>query len=152
VVLRGKDGGAWNTLERYDLVTGNAEYNVKGFSPDENIIYVGSEVNGQPYAYYKYDLAKQEFGEKLFGKDNIPVSNIIISRYTGEIEGYRYTEHEQKTHYVNKRLGSIQRFLDKQFPDTNNFITSYNRDKTRFIILITGPHFHRTGKPRIYRR
>ncbi len=141
VVLRGKEGGAWKTIDRFDSITGNSEYDVAGFSPDENIIYVGSELNNTPYAYYKYDLTTQEFGEKLFGQDNIPTSRMIIDRYTGEIDGYIYTEHERKVHYVNKRLRAIQRFLDKQFPDTNNIITSYNRDKSRFIILISGPQF-----------
>ncbi len=141
VVMRGKGGGGWKTMARFDSVTGNVEYDVEGFSPDENIIYVGSAVGGAHYAFYKYDLAKQAFGEQLFGKENIPVTGIKFDRYTGKIDGYYYTEHEQKTHYVNKRLRSIQRFLDKQFPDTNNSIESYNRDKTRFIIKVSGPKF-----------
>ncbi|VAV89183.1 prolyl oligopeptidase family protein, partial [hydrothermal vent metagenome] len=141
VMMRGKNGGGWKTIDRYDRVTGNARYDVIGFSPEENIIYAGSEVGGAPYAYYKYDLIKREFVEKLFGKDNIPTSGMLIDPYTGQIDGYLYTKHEEKAHYINKRLRSIQKFLDKQFPDTNNFITSYNRNKTRFIVFIGGPKY-----------
>ncbi|VAV94014.1 hypothetical protein MNBD_ALPHA01-144, partial [hydrothermal vent metagenome] len=141
VMMRGKSGGGWKTLDRYDTITGRAQYNVQGFSPEENIIYVGTELGDSPYAYYKYDLIKREFGEKLFGKDDIQATGMLIDSYTGEIDGYYYTEHEEKAHYVNKRLRAIQKFLDKQFPDTNNFITSYNRDKTRFIIFIGGPQY-----------
>lgn len=141
VMMRGKDGGGWKTLDRYDTVTGRADYDVEGFSPIENIIYVGSEVGNEPYSYYKYDLIKKEFTEKLFGKENIQATGILIDEYTGEIDGYLYTEHEEKAHYVNKRLRSIQKFLDRQFPDTHNFITSYNRDKTRFIVFVGGPKY-----------
>lgn len=71
VVMRGKGGGGWKTLDRYDRITGNAKYDVAGFSPEENIIYVGSELNNEPYAFYKYDLINKQYGEKLFGKENI---------------------------------------------------------------------------------
>ncbi|VAV97863.1 hypothetical protein MNBD_ALPHA02-1311, partial [hydrothermal vent metagenome] len=35
VMMRGKNGGGWKTIDRYDRVTGNARYDVIGFSPEE---------------------------------------------------------------------------------------------------------------------
>ncbi len=138
LIYREDEGESWKTIAKYDVIDDDIPFHPVGFSPDPKVIYV-SKLNEKGFqAYYKYNLERGEFGEKIAGKDDANVTSIDIDE-AGNIRSYTYLD--QVYHRVNKDKlwQSMAKMLDKNFPDQDAYVTSYSKDKKKFVIHVSSP-------------
>ncbi len=135
IIYRETGKGSWKTIARYDVIDDDIPFSFYGFSSDPKVIYVTKLDEQGEQAYYRYDMDKGEFIEKITNKDGANVTGIDIDK-AGNIEDYTYLDDNEETVHKSKLWRSLSRMLDKNFPDHEAYITSYSKDKKQFIIYV----------------
>lgn len=138
LVFRNSPDDDWRTLYHYDAIKEDAPFLPVGFTEQPHIIYVARQDEGGHQAFYRYDTAENRFLEKVAGHDNFDISGLILSE-TGALEGYHYVDEYTKIVYLTPFFQTLQRQLQKNFPDHISRVVSQSRDRRKFIIKVTGP-------------
>lgn len=100
-----------------------------------NTLFVISDYAGDKRAVYEFDIAKRTFGRKLFGRDDVNVTDVAVDRLRQSLRGFGFTVHRRHVAYVDKRYKSWQARLDQRFPDASNRILSSSSDNRLHIVV-----------------
>lgn len=117
---------------------------VYAFSSNVDLIYLVENIDKDKFRLVEYDLDKSVIGrvileDAIFDISNIELdsktySGIIFDMNTKDLVGVRYSTDLPKTVWFDKKLGEIQRKVDKSQPDTVNLILAWTADRDKYIV------------------
>lgn len=73
--------------------------------------------------------------------DGHDVDYAIVDPFRNEIAGYAYRDDFSRQHYFDEELEKYRAALDKALPDEHVSLTSWTRDRKRFLVYAEGPRF-----------
>lgn len=109
------------------------------FSADTNVLLVGKTGADGFDKVHSYDLTTKSVGETVFSHAQSDVLGLRTDRYTRQIIGYTYAVDSSKIHYTDPELKSIQAGIDQALPGKVNALTSWDRKRSMFVVLSSGP-------------
>jgi len=116
------------------------DWRIRGFTPDNQKIYVTGYGDHETEGLHLYDLKTEEMGETLFRDENYDLSwGSQFKFYQDNLIGLTYHRDSPITVWFDEGLRGIQAFIDRTFPGRINRVTSWNRDFTRLLIATESP-------------
>lgn len=100
-----------------------------------NTLYVISDHAGDKRAVYEFDIARRTFGRRLFGREDVDITDVVIDRATRAVLGFGFTVDRRHIHYLDERYRAWQALLDRRFPDATNRIISSSRDRRLHVVV-----------------
>ncbi|MDG5489381.1 S9 family peptidase [Sphingomonas sp. BGYR3] len=115
---------------------GTASRPIDGFTilPGSDQGYVTTTDENGRFAVHRFDFAKSELGEKLYGADGYDISDYEVSG-AGEIEAVWYADDRPRTLWVNEAMKQLQAKIDRALPGMTNTIVSRSQDDARILVF-----------------
>ena len=89
---------------------------------------------------YKFNMkTMQAVGEPLFEVAGYDVGSLIDNQEGNRLMGVNYVSDRPRTKWFDKRMATIQKFLDEEFGEANAQIFSSNRDNSKLLINLAAP-------------
>ncbi len=89
---------------------------------------------------YKFNMKTMEpVGGPIFEVSGYDVGDLIENQDGNRLMGINYVSDRPRTKWLDKRMATIQKFLDEEFGEANAQIFSSNRDYTKLLINLGGP-------------
>lgn len=88
---------------------------------------------------HEFNLKTKQMGERVFAHAKSDILSVKTDRYSNAVTGFEYAVDSYRTHYTDPELAGVQKAINQALPRTQNTITSYDRNRNRFIILASGP-------------
>lgn len=109
------------------------------FDSNPNHLFVSHTTDSGFSEVLSYDLETRSVIGPAFSVPGHDVKWLSTDRYTGAVTGFAWAEHYNKEHYIDPDLQQVQKSIDQALSRTRNVITSYDRKRSRFIILASSP-------------
>ncbi len=138
IQFRKPDSSAWNVLfekKRDDTF----EYWPEAFGSDPNRLLVSHTPKSGYDEILEYDLVTKSVVGPAYAPSGVGIRGVAQDRYTRKVIGYYYADDYQKIHYTDPELQALQKAIDKALPDKQNWISSYDRKRSMFIIFASSP-------------
>ncbi len=132
VIYRGDENSEWEDLVTFD--EGAPGWEPIGFSYDEEILFVSSNLDRNTSGIYTYDLAARELGDLVYAHDEVDVTGLTFSDYRRAPISIRYETDRPQVRWLDEEKKMIQQALDSVFPDTLNRITSMSEDERVLVV------------------
>lgn len=128
-----KDGnGKWMPLRKSEWAE---TYDVRGFSADQNVIYVSGPSQHGTVGLYKLALSSGEIVETVFEDEVHSLGSVLFHPETDQPVGYTYIGEGTTTVYFDKTMQKIQAAIDKALPETSNHIYSKAKGAHTYLIF-----------------
>lgn len=111
----------------------------EAFGKDPNRLLMGHTATNGFDELLEFDLSTKSVVAKIFSRPNADVTGVAEDRYTRAVIGYYFEDEYSKIHYTDSELSNLQKSIDKALPGTQNHITSYDRHRSMFVVLSSGP-------------
>lgn len=137
IIYRPFAQGEWQTSARYNF---KESADPLLFTFDNQQIYVSSNVGRDKQAIFKFDLATGKEQECLFEDADFDIeipfmsSPLIVSKKNKKILGCAYFTERCKYQICDESFQAMQNDIDSKLAGYNHYITSSNRDETKFIV------------------
>ncbi len=135
IIYRADEDAEWVALDEFGF--DDHGWQPVGFTADNQKMYVLSNLGRDTVAMYLYDPATREFGEMIYGRDDVDVGGPVMTRGSHELVGVRYTTDRPRIHYIDEEWAAIQAGIDQAFPDTVNTFSSIDRADNRLVMVST---------------
>jgi dipeptidyl aminopeptidase/acylaminoacyl peptidase len=136
--VRNLKTGKWELLDKAERGERGA-LRVLAFAENPEILYVLLSNDDGFDQLHEFDLRTGLPGRVVLAFPFRDVLGIETDPYTRKVIGAYHAEHHRLTHYFDENLADVQSSIDRALPDTNNIIESFDRERSRFVILATGP-------------
>ncbi|TQV73800.1 S9 family peptidase [Aliikangiella marina] len=132
------DPHRWKKLWEFEAFSDDMVWPL-GFSQDARFLFVKALYKGKD-AIFKTDISQPKLIKTLVHSDpNYDITGALRrSEKTGEVIGVG-------SFYWDKKYKNLQTMLDNALPDTENLITGFSEDESKYIALATS-----TTEPGIY--
>lgn len=90
-------------------------------------------------AVYQVSLPDLKPGKKLYGLEGYDVDAIIDNAGENDVAGVRVTDRYERVVWLDPTLKEMQDAVDKSIGDRRARITSWSRDRTRFLLEVGTP-------------
>ncbi|MBM4398929.1 MAG: S9 family peptidase [Candidatus Cloacimonetes bacterium] len=131
ISYRETEADPWREIARYNF---REKASPLFFTPDNQAIYVNSNLGRDKDAIYEFDLQTAQLGKLIYEHPEVDVEHLLYSRKRKTITGvYYYTD---KGHYdfLDETRKQVQDFLEKQIPEYEILIDSYSKDESIYIV------------------
>ncbi|MGC6400625.1 prolyl oligopeptidase family serine peptidase [Sphingomonas sp. FW199] len=115
---------------------GTASRPIDGFTilPGSDQGYVTTTDESGRFAVHRFDFAKNELGEKLYGASGHDISDYEVSN-AGAIEAVWYVDDRPRTLWVDEAMKQLQAKIDRALPGMTNMIVSRSKDDARILVF-----------------
>lgn len=135
MLYRKASGGGFDNIgrSRWEGLFDSIEVRAFSATSDQGYILAGQE-SGR-YALYNYNFPANEIGELVYSNPTNDIDDFSLSDDGSTLESVSFTDGRTRTIWFDPVLKSVQEKIDQTFVGKINTITSYSRDKERFIIF-----------------
>lgn len=110
-----------------------------GFDSDPNILYILSNHESDTASVYRYDIARDEFLDIVYGRDDVDISGLEYDSTGRNVIGVRYIAEEPEVHYLEEDADArIREQLSEYFGGVDVRLTSTTYDNSRWVISVSG--------------
>lgn len=109
------------------------------FASDPNRLFVGRTSKKGFDEVLEYDMVSRSIVRQVFALPGVDIDGIARDHYTRQVTGFHYARDYARMEYIDSDLYNIQTTLDRLLPDTQNWITSYDRARSMFIVKSSSP-------------
>ncbi len=136
--VRDLETGRWSPFQTAERAEG---YKLRplAFTEDGQGLWVFRKNRSGFDEIFEYDLKQGRIGRKIFGLPGVDLHDLKTDPYTRQVLGASYAVHQQAVHYFDKQLADLQIKIDEALPHTRNSIENFDRDRSHFVILASGP-------------
>jgi len=128
--LRRKEDGTYEEIK--PQTEDQQGFEVLGFSPDGQTLYVASRHEGDRMAIYEFDLDKGVFGKRLSDDMPFDVTSAMMSQ--GAMHGFSWTDDLRAIRWLDPKRQRLQDVLDKAVPGSREVIIDQSAD-ARFTLV-----------------
>lgn len=134
LLYRASKSAPWETLARFNEGTGYIE--PLGFAPDNQTMYVRSNLDADNLALFEFDPSKRTLGRKLFEARGVDVGDGLYAADGRRLMGVRYHTDRSQVYYLDRNTADLQRDLSRAFPEYRVGIYSQSQDGKRAVVLV----------------
>ena len=138
VHVRNLETGKWELLDKAAR-SERRVLRVLAFAENPEILYVLLTNDDGFDQLHEFDLRVGSPGRQVLAFPSWDVLDIATDTYTRKVIGAYHAEHYRLISYFDAELADLQSRIDRVLPDTHNFIESFDRKRSKFVILATGP-------------
>ena len=109
-----------------------------GFDFDNKKLFVTSNIGRDTSAIYRFDPETNKLGELIYGRDDVDVDSLTLSRDRKKILAANYYAQYPHKVYFDEEYKSFSTELEKAFIGKDVLITSKSRDEKLYVIFVTG--------------
>lgn len=110
-----------------------------GFDSDPNILYILSNHESDTASVYRYDIARDEFLDIVYGRDDVDISGLEYDSTGRNVIGVRYIAEEPEVHYLEENADArIREQLSEYFGGADVRLTSSTYDNSRWVVSVSG--------------
>lgn len=109
------------------------------FAADPDRLYVGHTSDNGFDEILEYDVVSKSNVRTTFALPDADVDWAVTDRYTRQVVGFYYARDYTRMHYTDPELHNLQAVIDRLLPGTQNWITSYDRKRSIFIVGAVNP-------------
>jgi len=132
IMYRADEDADWVALAEFGW--GEESWAPVGFTADNKKLYVLSNIGRDTQALYLYDPETREFGEMIFGHDEVDVGGPILARKSKALIAVAYTTDKPQWHFVDQGWGRIMAGVNQAVPDRINAPVSMGGDDDKVVI------------------
>jgi len=127
--------------EEHFKVLQEGRFDSEGITPlafafDNKMMYVSSNVGRDKQAIYTFDPVKNELGEMIYGKDDVDVSDLIMSRKKQKLTGIAYQDEYPHRVYFDQQEKALDAAFQKAFPGKIVATTSLSKDESMRVLYV----------------
>lgn len=138
IQVRAPGSLSWKVLFKEKRADG-LDYWPEAFASDPNRLLVSHTPASGFDEILEYDLVTKSVVGPAYAPSGVGVTGVAQDRYTSKVIGFYSADDYPKIHYTDSELQALQKAINKALPDTQNWISSYDRKRSMFIILADGP-------------
>ncbi len=131
IIYRENELEAWKKVASYDF---REKAEPLFFTPNNQSIYVASNVGRDKKAIFKYNLTDGKESTLIFEHPDVDVSRLLYSRKLGKVTGVTYTTKKRVFKHFDDSRAAIQKFVDENLPGNHNSLLSFDKEETKCII------------------
>ena len=136
--VRNLETGKWKLLDKAAR-SERAALRVLAFSENPEMLYVLLTNDDGFDQLHEFDIRAGSPGRQVLAFPSRDVLGIATDTYTRKVIGAYHADHRRSIHYLDAELAELQSWIDGALPDTHNLIESFDRKRSTFVILATGP-------------
>lgn len=125
-------GAQWDTLALFRPEDGLLR--PLAFAPDDQLIYVLSNLGRDTFALFEFDPASKRLGKPVFEAPNTDIQGGLFGADGRTLIGVWYWDGYQELHYFDPHLAALQESMIAAFPGRHATISSLSADAARAII------------------
>jgi dipeptidyl aminopeptidase/acylaminoacyl peptidase len=137
VELHMRAPGAPEWQKVYEYVYGEEGYWPLGFDYDNRTLYLLSNVGRRTWAVYRYDAIERKLGELVYGRDDVDIGNIVMSRHDRKVVGVTFDDGTPQVHWIDASRAQIERDLRDEFPGQALW-TNFSDDGAKALVFVYG--------------
>ncbi len=131
--IRFSNKESWSDWFGFKRVDG-PPFTIDKFSADPNLLYVNG-LNEKGYlGSYTYDVGRQGIEKEVYSRAGVDVIGVWLDPFDFRLNGVYYTEHFTTAEIFDSGIKTIQAEIDRKLPNTNNRITSYDRERKKIVV------------------
>ncbi len=104
------------------------------FTPDNQQVYVATNIGRDKTAIVKYDIANKKELEKIYEHPDVDVTNLLSSRKRRMITGVSYNTDKTRYHFIDKQRGDLQKDLERRLPGYEVRLAGCNREEDKCLV------------------
>ncbi|MCA1578700.1 MAG: S9 family peptidase [Acidobacteria bacterium] len=104
------------------------------FTPDNNHLYVASNVGRDKTAVVKYDVENKKEIEKIFEHPEVDVNNLLSSRKRRVITGVSYITDKTRYQFIDKQRADLQKDLEGRLPGYEVRLAGCNLEEDKCLV------------------
>jgi len=104
------------------------------FTPDNRLMYVGSNLQRDKTAVYRYDPETAETLDLIFEHPEVDVYRLMQSPRTKKITGISYTTDKSHYHFFDEERKKLQDMVEAKLPGYEVSLADMSRDETRVLV------------------
>ncbi len=104
------------------------------FTPDNQALYISSNVGRDKRAIFEYDLSTGKAGKLIYEHPEVDVVNLLFSKVRKKVTGVIYYTDKRHYHFFDEHRQQIQDFIESKLPGFENYLSSYTRDESKYIV------------------
>jgi dipeptidyl aminopeptidase/acylaminoacyl peptidase len=132
IMYRSGEDAEWVALAEFGW--GEESWTPVAFTPDNKQLYVLSNVGRDTLALYTYDPETREFGDMIFGHDEVDIAGPLLSRKGRELIAVGYMTDKPQWHFVDEAWGRIMAGVNQAIPDRINAPVSMGGKDDKVVI------------------
>ncbi|MBO1254565.1 S9 family peptidase [Alteromonas sp. 5E99-2] len=139
-VKRGPTSKKWETLFEYNALDDLSQQIIPaGFSHSGNTLYYQKYLNDK-LALFKVNL-ETNHSELVYSDPKFDVNGgLVYSKMSQQVIGVRHSNSPSGVVYWGGTRDKLQKGLDLAFPDTSNYVTSFNQDENVYLSYSESDH------------
>jgi dipeptidyl aminopeptidase/acylaminoacyl peptidase len=104
------------------------------FTPDNQHLYVATNIGRDKTAIVKYDVENKKELEKIFEHPEVDVTNLLSSRKRRAILGVSYNTDKTHYHFIDKQRADLQKNLERRLPGFEVRVAGCNREEDKCLV------------------
>ena len=124
----------FRTLANMRLEESDGEIETFRFVSSGDKGYAMSNTRTGRFGVYEFDWKTSELGKAVFEHPQVDVESFSMNDAGDAIEGVYYTDDRERVVWLDHEMKLLQAEIDAALPGRMNWVTSSNRDRTRFLV------------------
>ena len=133
--VRNDEGDFEKTLTLEEPIGADVKYGLHGSAGAPHLVHATATV-GDKRGLHVLDLTTGEIVRDEVVLDDYDVSSAIYDYFSAKVVGATYVDDMPNAKYLDKTLQQVHRDLQRAIPHGGISLTSWSRDKTRFLVRI----------------
>ena len=134
MIYRDSADERYRVLVSARLAESDGEIDTFRIRPTGGTGYVVSNVPTGRFGLYEFDWKTSEIGKPIFENPTVDIDEVYMTEDGNGIESVTYTDDRERVIWFEPKMKEVQAEIDKALPGRSNWVTSWNRDRTKFIV------------------
>jgi len=104
------------------------------FTPDNQQLYVATNIGRDKTAIVKYDVDNKKELEMIFEHPEVDVTNLLSSRKRRVITGISYNTYKTQYHFIDKQRADLQKDIERRLPGYEVRLAGCSRDEDKCLV------------------
>jgi dipeptidyl aminopeptidase/acylaminoacyl peptidase len=150
-IYRDNEGDEFRTLANVRLDDSDGEIDTFLMPARGDKGFVVTNAQTGRFALYEFDWKTSQLGKSIFEHSDVDIDDFWMNEAGDAVEAVFYTDDRERVVWFDPEMKELQREIDESMVGRMNWVTSANRDRTRFIVwsgAASDPgHFYYYNRP-----